>query len=434
MNDHAASPPKPEIRFPVKRIATHPRPHFDEIFALWLLRKFGNHRYPGITMAGLVFWDCGAGTPDGRPVADHEREGTLVLGVALGRLDEHARRRHRFGEMICSAKLVADDLHIADDPALAPLLEYASQQDSRGGTSLFDLAHLVKVQQQTTAESEYRRVLHWAYTGINARYEEQLRFIGPSRTEWAQKANVYRLRLPERTIRIGEIYSDDPQVTACGRYFGRCAIIVRHGTRREGCGNSQIIVGQNIRLPLEFLTHCRQQGSSNPEAEPTLNNIRQLLLEREPRGLRAISGSLKWPEEMRQCAGALADADERPPVYWVSRQLARCFRFEEYDRLGRRDVRFDSPALVARESLSDLPAWHLLPEAGWVFNGAITAPAVPVSRIHRNEWLSIVRRALIPKQHRDGIPLERTRTIIQDSIPTRPMQTSVSPEKTTIPT
>ena len=417
VTEHIASPQGNVVRFPVKRIATHPRPHWDEIFALWLLRKFGGQRYPGIHSAQLIFWDCGAGTPDQRPVGDHEKEGTLVLGVALSRLDEHARRRHKFGEMTCSAKLVAEDLGIDDDPALEPLLRYTSQQDSQGGTSPFDLAHLVKIQQYEPgddAESNYRRVLHWAYAGITAKYEEQRRFIGPSRAEWAAKAKVFRLRLPGQTIRLGEIYSDDPQVAQCGRYYGCCQIIIQHGTRRDGCGNSQIFVSKKISLPHEFLAYSRRLGSSNPWADETLGAIRTILLQQEPRGLRAISGSLKWPEELRQIADAVANGDYRPPVYSVSRLLARFFRIEEYRKQGRNDYPFSGPALVARESLPDLPQWYLHPNTGWLFNGTRTAPQTPVSRIPREEWPGLIRLALIHKDHRDRIRLERSRAVVND--------------------
>ena len=64
-----------------KYIVTHSRPHLDEIAAIWILRKFGEQTFPGISTAQLIFWETGGQTPDGRSSQEYDNEGYLLLGV-----------------------------------------------------------------------------------------------------------------------------------------------------------------------------------------------------------------------------------------------------------------------------------------------------------------------------------------------------------------
>ena len=47
-------------------IVTHERPHLDEIVAIWLLRRFGETRFPGISQAKVSYTAIVRNGPDAR--------------------------------------------------------------------------------------------------------------------------------------------------------------------------------------------------------------------------------------------------------------------------------------------------------------------------------------------------------------------------------
>lgn len=50
----------------------------DEIAAIWILRKFGEEKFPGVSKAPIEFWNNGGNTPDGRSADEYERDGILL--------------------------------------------------------------------------------------------------------------------------------------------------------------------------------------------------------------------------------------------------------------------------------------------------------------------------------------------------------------------
>ena len=398
----------------VKRLAIHPSPHLEEILALWLLRTFGQEVFPGVQNAMLVFWPFGEGTPDGRPIAAHEAEGTLALGTALSRLDDHKVRHATPGVITCSAQLVAEALGVANDPALQDMLEYVSKIDSRGGASMFDLANIVKLLQDRdlgVMPDDPKQVIYWAWRGIKALYWNQQRFLQSARQEWARKASVWEASYRSKTLRIGEIYSGDRRIQQVGRFFGHCDVVVQHGPREGESGNSQIYINQRIRVPQRVVDDIRHRIGA--DSDSTIAEIEAILAKREPKGVRAMVNAKHWPEEVRMIADAVCRANTRPDVYWLTLEVARIIRISELKRLGEKNVDPRDPRLVQRQSIKELPHWYVLPEAGWVFNGCTSAPGVPVSHIPTKPrqgifpppWIELVYYALVPNWARSEVGL-----------------------------
>ncbi len=93
------------------------RPQPDTIVAIFLLQKFGEHLFPGVTSATVTV----------NPVAE-PAPGHLLIDVAGGELDHH-------GTDLCATELVAKKLNIADNPELRNLIAYARRDDTqRKGT------------------------------------------------------------------------------------------------------------------------------------------------------------------------------------------------------------------------------------------------------------------------------------------------------------
>lgn len=104
------------------------RPQPDTIVAIFLLKTFGNERFPGIENNKIQV------NPDTPTETFDELVARKILPIDIGSgpLDHHGT-----GE--CASELVADLLHIRDDPAIARLLTYAKRDDAFGkGTSSND--------------------------------------------------------------------------------------------------------------------------------------------------------------------------------------------------------------------------------------------------------------------------------------------------------
>jgi hypothetical protein len=99
----------------------------DTVCALVLLKKFGEKKYPGISMAKVEFV---TELPKGKNAEILEHEGILCLDLGGGRFDHHKQARVLERFSVCD--LVARDLGIVTDPSLEKILTYARRDDLEG--------------------------------------------------------------------------------------------------------------------------------------------------------------------------------------------------------------------------------------------------------------------------------------------------------------
>jgi hypothetical protein len=108
----------------IHTILTHESPDLDATLCIWLLRRFGESRYPAIKTASLMFVPAGMIPDDLHPDQLELERGILAVDTGGGRLDTHAREGvvdpQRQGK--AAAQLVAEDLGVATDPALEKVL------------------------------------------------------------------------------------------------------------------------------------------------------------------------------------------------------------------------------------------------------------------------------------------------------------------------
>lgn len=391
----------------VKALAVHPNPHLEEWFAIWLLRNFGFRMFPGIRTAKLVFWPGGEGTPDGRPVAAHEAEGTLALGTALSSLDEHRKRRGNPSLITCSAQLVAEALGVDDDPALGAQLAYLSRIDSQGKTSTFDMANAVKLIQDPANganPNDPHEVGYWCFRPFKAYYNAQRRFFEGSRVEWGNNAVVWEVRYPKQTYRIGEIHSAARDMQRVGRFWGKCDVVIQHGPRKPDCGNSQVYVNQKTRLPLSHWKHLmsRLGGYALRDLGDQIMGLINHVL---PHGL----------DEARAAADFVKGQFRPQSVHWLVAEVCRLFRLAEL-RTRNINVNALDPRLWSEEDLRDCPQFFLHRKPGWLFNGALSATQVPQSCIpirptragDPSPWVKLVYYALVSPWNREVVKLTRS--------------------------
>ena len=227
------------------RIVTHARPHLDEIVAIWLLRKFGEVRYPGIGTANIDYWSNGGTTPDGRSASAYEKEGALLIGVGGGRFDEHPGVGVERKKSQCAATLVARDLGVIEDPALDMILDTVAQNDLKGHGNPLDLANLALVMY---GQMSHEQVIAWVTDGLEARYAERTKFFGQAAKEFAEKAMVEDIVRPSGKVKLAVIESDDDQVAKFAKTKDGCNAAVT--VQKRSSGNVQIMTNKKFGIKL----------------------------------------------------------------------------------------------------------------------------------------------------------------------------------------
>lgn len=225
----------------ITQVATHPKPHLDEITGLWLLRTQGQKKYPGVDTAAMVYWGTGGSTPDGRSAAAWENEGVLALGVGGGKFDEHDPDRKE-GE--CVASLVAKDLGVDKDSGLKQILEYVTRVDLSATDSPFALASLIKAMHEAQ-DQDPQFVIDWACFALEAMYRKQAQFNAAA--EDFAKGRIEMISGPKgKEVKLVVMQTDNP---AAARYARsqHASIIIQQTSR----GTVQISTYMRSGISLE---------------------------------------------------------------------------------------------------------------------------------------------------------------------------------------
>jgi hypothetical protein len=96
----------------------------DTLAAIFLLKKFGRGKYPGIENASIEIWQT---MPENETTTSLEKKGYILIDIGDGIFDHHEEK-----DKTHAAQLVVDHLNIADDPAIAMILEYTRRCDMFG--------------------------------------------------------------------------------------------------------------------------------------------------------------------------------------------------------------------------------------------------------------------------------------------------------------
>ena len=106
------------------------RPQPDTIVAIFILKKFGEEIFPGIKTASVDFWQV---PPEKETEESLDKKGIILIDLGGGRFDHHAIK-----PQTTASDLISSYLGVADDSALAKLLEYARRDDFFGKGTVSD--------------------------------------------------------------------------------------------------------------------------------------------------------------------------------------------------------------------------------------------------------------------------------------------------------
>lgn len=106
-----------------QKIVLPTRTQPDTLVAIFILKKFGEEKFPGIKGAEVDFWQM---VPGGEDEYSLDKNGILLMDLGGGRFDHHGKQK------TTASDLISQYLGVAEDPALAKLLEYARRDDFFG--------------------------------------------------------------------------------------------------------------------------------------------------------------------------------------------------------------------------------------------------------------------------------------------------------------
>lgn len=128
----------PNVVESIKYLMTHTRPHRDEIYAIFLLMRYGKVMYPGIEHSEIIISE----NPEGYSFDKLISMGQIPIGVGGGLFDEHKKDGRLKNES--SASLVAKHLGVEELLEVKTILKAVTGTDQNGSPSKYDLEYLTK--------------------------------------------------------------------------------------------------------------------------------------------------------------------------------------------------------------------------------------------------------------------------------------------------
>ncbi|MFM2357531.1 MAG: hypothetical protein RJA61_268, partial [Candidatus Parcubacteria bacterium] len=271
-------------------IGIHRRPHFDEIIAIFILRLYGEEKYPGISEAKIKVF-AGEEDLEGKTSDQWLAEGVLLVGFGGGSLDEHPNADGGAKENECAATLVAKDLGVEKEEELRLILEDALIFDSQNleiaGEGEFlpeskrklkairdwSLPTLVKLMNGMFPE-EPDRVIGAIMPFVEAKYAAQAEFVAAKKLIAERKGQIREIKAGDKKLLIYSIESDNESVqkAARNRFGGSLAVVVQRGSK----GHIQIFGNVKVTGPIDDIARAVRrevQKHTTKNAELNLGSL-----------------------------------------------------------------------------------------------------------------------------------------------------------------
>lgn len=237
-----------------KKIIIPTQPHPDTIAAIFLLKKFGENKYPGVkeTMVEIK-----SELPKGENEESLAKNGIIVLDLGGGKFDHHNKENQTLSD------LVAHDLGIEDNPALAKLLQYARRDDIFGKGTVsadpldraFGLSGLIANLNKSLI-GDSNRVIEIILPLLIAHYneEEKRTKLLPGELEEKIKSGealIFEIKSDGKKLKIIMIKSDNPSMAGYlkSQTGGRFDIVLQ----RLSSGHANILTRPLKRINLKGL-------------------------------------------------------------------------------------------------------------------------------------------------------------------------------------
>ena len=257
-----------------KTIILPTRPQPDTIVAIFVLKRFGEKAFPGISSANYQILPV---LPTGKTQADFDKEGLILIDVGGGIFDHHGKENQT-----TATELVAQFLEIDTDPALKKLLDYTERDDKYGKGTVstdmldrsFGLSGLIASLNKKYSDDTVK-VIDIVIPLIEAHYEEENKKFTelPEEVEKMKsdgKFQTTEVKQKKNTLSIVFFESDNIGMPGYLRssYGGKYDIVVQ----RRGTGHVNILTRPmkrpDIRLLAGVIRSTENKINSGNNVEP----------------------------------------------------------------------------------------------------------------------------------------------------------------------
>jgi hypothetical protein len=219
-----------------RKVVTHERPHLDEIFAYWLLKKYGEKLFPGVSSAQLTF------VPNG--LSPEIPEGAIALGIGGGMFDEHPTANGERKGAECASTLVVKFIGVHELPELQALLRLVTNDDLKGTNYPIDISALSKLMFDQGVPHEI--VIEWVLAGIEAKYRAEYSLWQEARDAFESLASKSSFRADGRWFNLCVLEgNDNPSVVTYAKILTQGVVI-----NRGSSGLTQIFAHQSLGISL----------------------------------------------------------------------------------------------------------------------------------------------------------------------------------------
>lgn len=194
------------------------RPQPDTIVAIFILKRFGEEKFPGIKNSKYMSFPS---IPEGETSEGLAKKGLFLLDIGGGDFDHHNKETQT-----TASSLVAKNLGIEKNPALSKLLQYAERDDFYGKGTIsndsldraFGLSGLIAVLNKKYV-NEQSKVIEFVLPLLEAFYEEEEKraFEMPKELEDKianGKADVFEVK--QRGKRLKSIFIETDNTSMAG--------------------------------------------------------------------------------------------------------------------------------------------------------------------------------------------------------------------------
>ncbi len=237
----------------IKTIAIFPKIQPDTVAAVFLLKKYGEDRFPGIAAAEVVYWTS---TPPGKTAEQFEREGILLIDLAGSRFDHHRDDHGKKTE--CASSLVAKFLGIENKPELRKLLAYAKRDDLEGKGTVsmdpldraFGLSGIIMNLNRVHGDNP-QSIFDFVTAIFEAHVHDEWKRAIEMPLEWkaikaAGKASETVVRNGARSLRLVALESDNTALPGFLRAYLKADVVIQ----RLSSGHTNVITRQACQIDL----------------------------------------------------------------------------------------------------------------------------------------------------------------------------------------
>ncbi|OGM96344.1 MAG: hypothetical protein A3B86_04360 [Candidatus Yanofskybacteria bacterium RIFCSPHIGHO2_02_FULL_38_22b] len=208
----AQKPDKPAGAKVYTKIILPTRPQPDTIVAIFILKKFGEEIFPGIKTASVDFWQV---PPEKETEESLDKKGIILIDLGGGRFDHHAIK-----PQTTASDLISSHLGVADDSALAKLLEYARRDDFFGKGTVsedpidraFGLSSMIAVLNKSLVKNP-AKVVELILPLLIAHYNEEVKRTKELPEEFEKKlssgeAETFPVRQRDKKLKVVIVNSE----------------------------------------------------------------------------------------------------------------------------------------------------------------------------------------------------------------------------------